>query len=574
MRPERVRTAWTAHFAGATSHLRPAVIATAAMLLSFGSGLLLERAARLNVDIVFLTVVLSMSLTRTQRGSDRRRRAVNVVVLPLVAVAAGEIGRVMLHHQNLGDTMFVVALSAGIWLRRFGALATRVGALVAMPFIALMVTPLPAPPTDAAPWWGAVATLIALAWSWITEALAVRVGFMRLDPAAAKGHAPAAKPAARRKGLPVSDRMALQMALSLGGAFALGRWLFPHHWPWMVLTAFIVTSGNRGRGDVVHKALLRFVGAATGTIAAALLAGLFPPHAPAAVGVILATLAVATWLRMISYAYWAGCVTAVLSVLYGYFGEDSAKLLPTRLEEIVLGALLAVAVAWFVFPIPTANVVRARVADALAALSDFLAAARHDPGDLTAHSARFAATAHRLGEVARPVTAHRRWIRRRGAHPADALEAVRGCVGPVGRIAKLAAEESERLAEPAAGKALGRTALGVGEARRSLVRRAMPAQAEAQAQTKTEAPAAKPDVTPAVPNPRRAAAGGTVHPDLREALSHIAAAMDTVRAVYRQPEPQRPEPPEPALPAAEAASAQPTSTGVVGVSPHSAQDPS
>jgi hypothetical protein len=523
------------------------------MLLSFGSGLLLERAARLNVDIVFLTVVLSMTLTRTQRGSDWRRRAVNFAVLPLVAVAAGEIGQVMLHHQDVGDTLFVAALTVGIWLRRFGTLATRVGALIAMPFIAVMVTPMPAPPTGAAPWWGAVATLIALTWSWATEALAVRVGFLKPDPAPpAKGHPRAGASAARRKGLAVSDRMALQMALSLGAAFALGRWLFPLHWPWMVLTAFIVTSGNRGRGDVVYKALLRFGGAATGTLAAALLSGLFPPHAPAAVAVILATLAVGSWLRMFSYAYWAGCVTAVLSILYGYFGEDRAKLLPTRLEEIVLGALLAVAVAWFVFPIPTANIVRGRVAEALAVLSDVLGAARNDPAELAPHSARFGTAEHRLGEIARPVMMHRRWIVRQGTHPADALEAVRDCVGPVQRIAKLAAEEPERLAEPAAHKAIGRAALGVAEARRSLARRAVTAEGRASA----------PEGTIAVPGPRRAVAIGSVHPDLREAVDQIVAAMTTVRDVYLPP-----EPPAPAQP-------QPTATGVVGVIPHSAHDPS
>lgn len=600
------RRAWSDHFAGAGRHLRVALVATAAMLLSFGSGLLLERAAHLNVDIVFLTVVLSLSLTRTLRGNEVRRRVVSFVVLPLVAVGAGEIGEVMVHHQDLGDLMFVAALSGGIWLRRFGMLAARIGTLVAMPFIALLVTPIPAPPGSGAQWWGAVATLVALGWAWGTEALAVAVGFVRFGEGQQPGHGRTPRPKAggsaqgpgaqgpgtqasagqKRRRIPPSSRMALQMALALGGAFALGRWLFPHHWPWMVLTAFIVTSGNRGRGDVVYKALLRFVGAASGTVVAALLAGLFRPHDPAAVAVIFGVLTVATWLRQISYAYWAGCVTAVLSILYGYFGEDSARLLPTRLEEIVLGALLAVAVAWFVTPIRTADVVRGRIAEALAALSEVLAAARRDPGQVAEARAWFGAAVDRLGEVARPVTAHRRVARWAVRHPADALEAVRGCVGPVGVLSALAAEQPEVLTESAAGKVLGRTALSVGEARRSLARRPLPEPTGADGPAGTAGEVRAGSESAEVPRPRRDGGAGAQEAavEVREAAAMIVEAMAAVRRVYlvdQAPNAAKPPPaPSPAQPAtptpspAPIPSPTPTATGTAAVIPHSAQDPS
>jgi hypothetical protein len=564
MPSQRIRqalSALSAHFAGAGSHLRSAVVATAAMLLSFGSGLLLERLAHLNVDIVFLTVVLSLTLARQQRGRIRRQRIVGLAVLPAIAVAAGEVGQVMVRHQDLGDAMFVAAISGGIWLRRFGPVATRAGTLIALPFITLMVTPVPAPPSGAAPWWGAVATLVALAWSWGTEELATRIGFLKRDeasdggalksggrtppvpspapssePMAAPEPAPksattptdAANPASAptpkpsptaapkpRKRLTPSDRMGLQMAIALTSAFALGRWLFPHHWTWMVLTAFIVSSGNRGRGDVVHKSLLRFGGAATGTVVAALLAGLFRPHDPAAVVVIFVALSAATWLRNFSYAYWAGCVTAVLSILYGYFGEKASSLLPTRLEEIVLGALLAVAAAWFVVPIRTADVVRGRLAEALAALSEVLGAARSDPAQVAVQQARFEHAVGRLDEVARPVMTHRRVVRRTGPHPADALESIRGCVGSVGRLAVVAAEEPSVLAEPAANKLIGRTALAVGEARRTLARR--------------------PVGEAAVPKQR--AVGGTLHTEVQEATAAIIEAMEVVQHVYAIPVP-------------------------------------
>lgn len=42
------------------------------------------------------------------------------------------------------------------------------------------------------------------------------------------------------------------------------------------------------------------------------------------------------------------------------------------LEEIVIGALIGIAAAWFVLPIRSTTVLRRRIADALAALSDAL----------------------------------------------------------------------------------------------------------------------------------------------------------------------------------------------------------
>jgi uncharacterized membrane protein YccC len=71
--------------------------------------------------------------------------------------------------------------------------------------------------------------------------------------------------------------MALQMGAALAIAFAAGRTLFGVHWSWLVMTAFIVSSGNRGRGDVLYKSGLRIAAAAMGTVAATLLAGRFAP---------------------------------------------------------------------------------------------------------------------------------------------------------------------------------------------------------------------------------------------------------------------------------------------------------
>ena len=67
---------------------------------------------------------------------------------------------------------------------------------------------------------------------------------------------------------------------------------------------------------------------------------------------IFVVLAFAAWLRPINYAFWAAGVTSVLALLYGYFGERGSGLLLDRLEEIALGAAIAISVSWLVTLIP------------------------------------------------------------------------------------------------------------------------------------------------------------------------------------------------------------------------------
>ncbi|MFJ9817823.1 FUSC family protein [Streptomyces sp. NPDC101151] len=140
------------------------------------------------------------------------------------------------------------------------------------------------------------------------------------------------------------------MAGAVAASFALGRLLQDGHWPWLVLTAYVVASGNRGRTDVLRKGVGRFLGACAGThLATGVAAAGITGHA--AVAVLFAVLAVALWLRPLDYAYWAAGMTTALSLLLGYFGQDAADLLPTRLAAIAVGAVLAVSAAWWLLPV-------------------------------------------------------------------------------------------------------------------------------------------------------------------------------------------------------------------------------
>ena len=225
-----------------------------------------------------------------------------------------------------------------------------------------------------------------------------------------------------------------------------------------MLTAFIVASGNRGRADVLHKSGLRIAGALSGTIAATLLAGRIAPGEPITVVAIFVVLALATWLRPLSYAFWAAGITAVLALLNGYFGVHGDGMLGQRLLGILVGAAIAVAAAWVVLPVRTTDVLRGRIATALAALSDVLAGR-----DAEGAAHRFNGSLEALEQIARPLRLQRRL--RAGGHRADAIDAVAACAAPV---ATLATAPAERLARHDTRRHLGQLARDVGAIRRHI----------------------------------------------------------------------------------------------------------
>ncbi|HVT21201.1 MAG TPA: FUSC family protein [Mycobacteriales bacterium] len=370
------------------ARLREAVVTMVATLLSFGSTLGLKHAVGLTSSAVVLAVFLALSLNR-QRAERPQQHPVALLIAPLLlpffAVGAAEVGRRMFTHPDLGDTLFVAGMAGAIWVRRFGAVGRRVGILVSITLTASLVTPGPAVPIGPdAPsrWWGAVVALIVLAWVRVAWFVGEWAGLLPARPAGPPvPGVPARTPqpgAPWHRRLPVSTKLALQMAAALAAAFAAGRWLFGIHWTWTVLTAYIIGSGNRGRGDVTHKAALRIGGAAVGTLIATALANAFPAHDDWSVVTIFCVIAVALWLRPLSYAYWAGGMTAALALLYGFYGQQGTHLLVDRLEGILLGAALGVAAAWIVLPVRNVDVIRRQLVVALRAIAGELAEDRPD----------------------------------------------------------------------------------------------------------------------------------------------------------------------------------------------------
>lgn len=399
-----------------------------------------------------LAVVLCLSLSRSQLDRDLRGRLEAAVVLPLIGLVALGVGMLLRHLPWAGAAVFVAGMFVSIWLRRFGPMAYRAGGLIALPFVTLLAVPHVRPATHGIlPAWlvPIVVALLALLWVSICHLL---MHYLRIRPLADEEELPVAAPVAQgQPGLAVSTRMAIQMAVALIVAFAVGFFFFRERWGWIVLTAFIVNSGNRGRLDVVYKSGMRVLGAAAGTVLA-LGAGVhlgIDHRATAAL--ILAALFLGVWLRPFGYAWWALFVTVALALLQGFDGGgEPVGLLWQRMEEIILGALIGIAAAWFVLPVRSTDVLRRRLADALAALSEAL-----DPATEGRSATRFHAALKRVEQVAPPFRAARALLRRRAVHAADWADTLLACREPAQALI-------EQGATP------GRVRQAVGAARRAL----------------------------------------------------------------------------------------------------------
>jgi len=347
--------------------LREAIVTMCAMLATLACTLSIAPETGPGV----LAVVLCLSLSRSHLDRDRHGRIEAAVALPLVGLVAVGVGHLLLHWPWVGAMVFVTGMTVSIWLRRFGPMTRRAGSLIALPFVAILVTPY-VPTRHASPWLAAlmpiIVALLALGWVTLFHALARRMRVLAPVQIVAT-HVAAPAPTSSLRPV-ASTRMAIQMAGALGVSFVIGYVFFAERWVWIVLTAFIVNSGNRGRLDVAYKSVLRVVGAAAGTLLALSVTLHLGNHDTTTIVLMLAAVFFGIWLRPLSYAWWALFVTMALALLQGFEGAPATQLLALRLQEIVIGAVIGVASAWIVYPIRSTDVLRRRIADALATLAD------------------------------------------------------------------------------------------------------------------------------------------------------------------------------------------------------------
>jgi len=376
-----------------------------------------------------LAVVLSLSLSRSHLDRDLRGRIEAAIALPVVGLVAVGVGMLLHRAPWLGALVFVAGMFLSIWLRRFGPMARRAGSLIALPFVVLLTTPhIQAAPASVipAPLVPILIALLALLWVSVLHTLARRVDFL---PPARVREPPAPAPVPSREGSlrPIaSTRMAIQMAVALAASFVVGYVFFTERWAWIVLTAFIVISGNRGRLDVAYKSVLRVLGAAAGTLLALTFTLHVGSHDTTTALLILAAIFFGVWLRPLGYAWWALFVTLALALLQGFAGSSAPLVLWPRLEEIVIGAIIGVATAWFVLPVRSTAVLRRRIADALAILADAL-----DPATPLRRSDDVIAAIASVEQIAPAFRASRLIMRHvRAIQPADWVDALAACQAP------------------------------------------------------------------------------------------------------------------------------------------------
>jgi hypothetical protein len=374
-----------------------------------------------------LAVVLSLSLSRSHMDRDLRGRLEAVVVLPLVAFMALGVGLLLRHLPWVGALVFTGGIFLSIWLRNFGSMAKRAGHLIALPFVTLLTVPhvrasgSSVVPAVLVP---VVIALLSLLWVTVFHLVARRWRLVPPVQALEQHGVPSAASSTLRPS--ASTRMAVQMAVALVLSFIVGYVCFAERWAWIVLTAFIVNSGNRGRLDVAYKSGLRVLGAAAGTVLAMSLT--FHAQAdPTTTGVlILVALFFGVWLRPFGYAWWALFVTLALALLQGFEPQPPGMLLWQRLEEIVIGAVIGLTAAWFVLPVRSTDVLRRRLADALAAMAEAT-----DPANAERTPARVAMALDQLEDMAAPFRVARRVTHRfRAVQPADWLDTLLACRTP------------------------------------------------------------------------------------------------------------------------------------------------
>lgn len=403
--------------------LREAIVTMLAALATMFCALALDPEP----GPAILAIVLCVSLSRSQLDRDRRGRWEAAVTLPAISLGALGVGLLLLHAPWLGAALFVIAMSLSIWLRRFGPLVRRAGSLIALPFVVILTTPY-MPTTRVSPTTALalpiVVALLALFWVTLFHVAARRLHWLSPAPIQTKdARAPVPRTSSLR---PIaSTRMAIQMAIALAVAFVVGYAVFADRWAWIVLTAFIVGSGNQGRLDVAYKSVLRVLGAGAGTLFALAFAG-HRASDTATVTLMLAAVFMGIWLRPLGYAWWALFVTLALALLQGFEGPSAGQILSLRLEEIVIGAIIGVAAAWFVLPVRSTSVLRLRIADALAALGEAL-----DPSNTTRQPDNFVMAMNRVDSVAPAFRASRLLARRfRTVQPADWVDTLIRCREP------------------------------------------------------------------------------------------------------------------------------------------------
>lgn len=326
--------------------LHKAVPVVGIMLLALGLLALLARVVAVDLELFVLAALLPVVASRLPHPRSGAVRVRDGAIVAVASVVAVELPVWIAGEPAPGMAALIACAVASKWLRgrsrSLGITAAGAGLAVRLALISLVA---PGASGAAAPRMLLAVALVALVFLCWAAWTRVRADLVPAPiPAAARATQHAARRAQRRSST-------LQMLLAFSLACVLGRWLFGAHWNWAALSAFLVLTGPLNRAEVLEKGLHRLVGAVAGTVAAAVLARFFGAADRWTLAALLVVAIVSIALRRVVYAGWVAGITAALSLLYSYEGQDAGALLGVRLMALATGAVLAIATGWFVQPL-------------------------------------------------------------------------------------------------------------------------------------------------------------------------------------------------------------------------------
>lgn len=176
-------------------------------------------------------------------------------------------------------------------------------------------------------------------------------------------------------------RAAAQAALASLIAMVGGTALSPQRWFWAVIAVYVVFINARTRGDIIHKGAHRVIGTFAGLFAGLGIATLTQGNVAVECVVMLIAVFGMYYLVAVSYGVAIFCVTVLLGLIYGSFGDAPEPLLLLRLGETVLGVAAAILTAVFFLPVPTTRQVKVSRLGVLRALRNVVAASVAAPRD-------------------------------------------------------------------------------------------------------------------------------------------------------------------------------------------------
>lgn len=200
-------------------------------------------------------------------------------------------------------------------------------------------------------------------------------------------------------------RAALQITLASGIAMVFGLMLSRDRWFWSVLTAFLIFTNTKSRGDTAIRAIQRSIGTLLGIAIGLGLATVLAGHPLPAMVLAAAGVFLAFYFLQASYAMMSFFISIVLCLIYGLIGQLTVDLLRLRIEETLIGAAAGTAVAFLVFSAPTRSTVDLALERWYASLRELLEAGRAGGGGMQAIelSRKLDAAYRELTVAARPL---------------------------------------------------------------------------------------------------------------------------------------------------------------------------